>query len=99
MSTTENKIAVKVEASAFKKTQGDQVAKGELLGYYAGDPVEAPFNATVEGVSFDPEDHALTVVLTKQTQGKFNWQERTNKNTSARQFAEKTVLINCCQLQ
>ena len=62
----ENKVIVKVEASAFKKTDGDQVAKGELLGYYSGDPVEAPFNATVESVTFDSEEHELNIVLVER---------------------------------
>ena len=63
----ENKvIIIKVEASAFKKTDGDQVIKGELLGYYNGDPVESPFNATVESVTFDSEEHELNVVLVER---------------------------------
>jgi hypothetical protein len=62
----ENKVIVKVEAFAFKKTDGDQIAKGELLGYYHGGIVEAPFNATVESVTFDSEEHELNVVLAER---------------------------------
>ena len=63
MGATEKKVVVKVDASAFGKQVNDMVAKGELLGYYAGKPVEAPCNAKVEGVSFDSGDHVLVVVL------------------------------------
>jgi hypothetical protein len=67
MRAKKDRTIIKVEASAFNKTNGDRVEKGELLGYFDGNPVEAPFNATVEGVSFDSEDHALMVVLIKRT--------------------------------
>ena len=63
MSTTKNKVALKVDASVFGKRIGDPVKKGEILGDFAGNDIKAPFNAIVENVSFDSEDHALVVVL------------------------------------
>ena len=66
MGTDEDRIAIKVDASVFEKKSGERVKKGEILGNFAGDAVEAPFDGIIEGVSFDAEDHALVVVLTKQ---------------------------------
>ena len=63
METSTQRIALKVEASVFGKHAGDPVRKGEVLGRFAGDEVKAPFDGKVEGVSFDPGDHALIVVV------------------------------------
>lgn len=60
---TAQRIALKIDASVFGKQAGEPVKKGEVLGYFAGDEVKAPFNGQVEGVSFDPGDHALIVVV------------------------------------
>ena len=60
---TAQRIALKVDASVFGKQVGDPVRKGEVLGKFAGDEVKAPFDGKVEGVSFEPGDHALIVVL------------------------------------
>lgn len=63
MSTSKNTVAIKVDASVFGKRIGDPVEKGEILGNFAGDDIEAPFNGIIEHVSFDSDDHALVVVL------------------------------------
>lgn len=63
MNAHENRTAIKVDASVFEKTSGDRVKKGEILGNFAGNAIEAPFDGIIEGVSFDSEDHALIVVL------------------------------------
>ena len=66
MSTFENKVVIKADASVFGKRIGDSVKKGEILGNFAGDDVKAPFNGRVENVSFDSEEHALIVVLVEK---------------------------------
>ena len=66
MTSKEHKAAMKIDASVFTKKIGDFVNKGEILGNFAGDAVKAPFDGTVEGTSFEPEDHALIVVLKKR---------------------------------
>ena len=63
MDTSAKRVALKVDASVFGKQAGDKVRKGEVLGNFAGDEVKAPFDGKVEGVSFDPGDHALIVVV------------------------------------
>lgn len=63
MNKESNKYVLRIEASAFSKKEGDPVAKGERLGYFNGRPVQAPCNATIEGVSFNAEEHELIVVL------------------------------------
>ena len=60
---TTKRVALKVEASVFGKQAGDKVRKGEILGRFAGDEVKAPFDGKIEGVSFEPGDHALIVVV------------------------------------
>jgi hypothetical protein len=66
MSTHENKIAVKIDASVLEKPVGSTVKKGDVLGKFAGKAVKAPFDGVIEGASFEPEDHALMVVLKRQ---------------------------------
>lgn len=66
MSTSENRVTIKVDASVFGKRIGDSVQKGEILGNFAGDDVKAPFSGIVEHVSFDPGDHALIIVLAEK---------------------------------
>jgi len=70
MNTNEDRTAIKIDASVFEKKIGDSVKKGEILGNFAGSAVEAPFDGIIEGTSFDPEDHALIVVLKKGTGSK-----------------------------
>ena len=67
MNTHDKKTAIRIDASVFEKKNGDSVQKGEILGNFAGNDIEAPFDGIIEGVSFDPEDHALIVVLKQQT--------------------------------
>jgi hypothetical protein len=63
MSARENNIAVKIDASVFSKQVGDSVKQGEILGEFAGKTVTAPCDGIIEGASFEPEDHALIVVV------------------------------------
>jgi hypothetical protein len=63
MSTSEKRIALKVDASMFKKHAGDRVKKGEILGNFADSEVESPFDGIIEGVSFDSDDHALILMI------------------------------------
>ena len=63
MDRSEQRLAIRVDASVFEKKVKDHVAKGEVLGYYNGEPVNSPCNARVESVSFDSDDHALVVIL------------------------------------
>ena len=68
MSPSNQNIAVKVDASVFGKHIGDHVHQGEVLGNFAGNDVEAPFDGVIKGVSFDSGDHALIVVIEKNAQ-------------------------------
>jgi hypothetical protein len=63
MSTHANKIAVKLDASVLEKQVGSSVKEGDVLGNFAGKAVKAPFDGIIEGASFEPEDHALIVVV------------------------------------
>jgi hypothetical protein len=65
MSTSVNRIALKVDASMLEKQTGDQVKKGEILGKFTDSEIESPFDGIIEGVSFDSDEHALILVLVK----------------------------------
>jgi len=52
-----------VDASDFEKNVGDHVRPGEALGLYERQPVLAPFEARIESISFDSDEHALRIVL------------------------------------
>jgi hypothetical protein len=52
-----------VEATDFEKNVGDRVRPGETLGLYEGQLIVAPFEAKIESISFDSEEHALRIVL------------------------------------
>ena len=67
MNTNEDRTAIKIDASVFEKRIGDSVKKGEVLGNFAGNAVEAPFDGIIEGTSFDPGDHALVIILKEHT--------------------------------
>jgi hypothetical protein len=68
MSANENKIAVKIDASVLEKQVGSSVKKGDVLGNFAGKAVKAPFDGIIEGASFEPEDHALIVVVKSKSE-------------------------------
>ena len=57
------KKIISVEASDFRYSIGDQVHQGEIIGIFQGRPVLAPFHSIIESVSFDSEEHVLTIVL------------------------------------
>jgi len=57
------KAIILLEASQFGHNIGDVVSKGTALGVLKGKPVGAPFDSKIESVSFDSEEHILTVVL------------------------------------
>lgn len=52
-----------VDASDFEKNVGDHVSPGEALGLYKRQLIVAPFEAKIESISFDSEEHALRIVL------------------------------------
>lgn len=58
-----DKAIILLEASQFGHDIGDIVRKGTTLGVLKGKPVVAPFDSVIQSVSFDSEDHLLTVVL------------------------------------
>jgi hypothetical protein len=55
--------AVVLDASDFEKNVGDRVRPGEALGLYERHPVVSPFEARIESISFDSDEHALRIVL------------------------------------
>jgi len=57
------KAMILLEASQFGYDIGDVVRKGTILGVLKGKPVVAPFDSIIQSVSFDSEQHLLTVVL------------------------------------
>ena len=61
--TTTTTTTIVVDASDFEKNVGDHVRPGETLGLYERQPVVAPFEAKIKGISFDSEEHALRIVL------------------------------------
>ncbi len=58
-----DKAIILLEASQFGHDIGDIVRKGTALGVIKGNPVVAPFDSIIQSVSFDSEEHLLTVVL------------------------------------
>jgi hypothetical protein len=60
-----NIIAIKVDASIFEKKIGDSIKSGEILGDYGGSSIKAPFDGIVKGITFEPEDHGLIILLEK----------------------------------
>jgi hypothetical protein len=54
-----------VDASTFGYDVGDHLSSGETVGVFKGRPVLAPFDSVIQSVSFDSEEHVLTVVLVK----------------------------------
>jgi hypothetical protein len=54
---------VVVDASRFQKDVLDLVSAGETLGYLKGELIAAPFDARIQSISFDADDHTLRVVL------------------------------------
>jgi hypothetical protein len=64
--TAQDRVLVRVDASVFNKWIGAMVAKGEILDTLEDSPIPAPFNARVDGVSFNAEDHRLVVSLVQK---------------------------------
>jgi hypothetical protein len=58
-----DKAVILLEASQFRHDVGDVVRKGTTLGVLRSEPVVAPFDSKIQSVSFDSEEHLLTVVL------------------------------------
>jgi hypothetical protein len=58
-----DKTIIFLEASQFGHDIGDVVRKGTILGVLKSKPVVAPFDSVIQSVSFDSEEHLLTVVL------------------------------------
>lgn len=58
-----NKAMVLVDASQFQKDVNDLVRAGEKLGNLRGSPIVAPFDARIESISFESDEHLLRVVL------------------------------------
>lgn len=54
---------VVVDASLFQKDVLDIVSAGETLGYLKGELIAAPFDARIQSISFDSDNHVLRVVL------------------------------------
>lgn len=57
------KTMVIVDASHFQRDVNDLVRAGEKLGYLGGNPILAPFDARIESISFESDEHLLRVVL------------------------------------
>jgi hypothetical protein len=57
------KAVVVIDASVFQKNVGDLVSAGEALGVLKGEPVVTPFNAVIQSISFNSDEHVLRVVL------------------------------------
>jgi len=58
-----NKAVILLEASQFSYNVGDIVPKGGILGLLRNEPVVAPFDSVIQSISFNSEEHTLTVVL------------------------------------
>jgi hypothetical protein len=57
------KAMVVVDASVFQKNVGDLTSAGETLGALKGEPVVTPFDARIQSISFNSDEHVLRVVL------------------------------------
>jgi hypothetical protein len=66
MTTKVKKTVIRVDASVFEKKSGDRVEKGEILGHFTGSAVKVPFDGIIEGISFEPDDHTLIVVVKEE---------------------------------
>lgn len=56
-----------VDASCFQHSVDDCVSKGKALGAFKGRTVVSPFDAKIQSISFDSDQHALRIVLVRIT--------------------------------
>jgi hypothetical protein len=63
-----DKTIILLEASHSNYDVGDNVPKGATLGFFKGKAIVARFDSTIQSISFDSEEHLLTVVLVETRQ-------------------------------
>ena len=63
--TSAHRIPFEVDAIRFSLQAGQRVRPSTLIGedVFTGKPVKAGFHGIVEAIGFDPEDHALSVLI------------------------------------
>lgn len=56
---------VLVDASDFQWNVGEFVQKGGTVGSLNGQAVPCPFDAVIQSVTFDSDEHLIRIVLTE----------------------------------
>ncbi len=57
---------LRVDATEFKKNIGDEVKKGELLGYSKNIPISAKIDGKIKCIYFDEDSHELEIVISEE---------------------------------